>query len=251
MESNKVIHLLEGILTEIIGPNGCVATLNFSSLREVDAKIRETKMILSGTEGLPPNFVSVMEADENFQANSRRVRLETLDGYIKNTLKFLKAGGVTTPKKQILAPPDTSKLTAITPGLREVIDERWREAQECQHVKAYTAAVILMGSVLEALLLCRATSSPSEAYQSSKAPKDKDGKTQAIQNWNLNTLIEVAVERGWLKTDRGKFAHALRESRNVFHPWVHATTKANFDEATCTTSWIVLKASVDDLLKSM
>jgi len=238
-------------MEEITLFGGPAATDKFSGLRAVDAKVREARMVLSSTTGLPPNFLTEMEADEDFQANSRRVRLEALANYIKNALKFLNAGGVSTNKKQIIAPPDITKLTVIIPGLGDVINERWREAQKCQHIKAYTASIILMGSVLEALLLCRANSSPSEAYQSSKAPKDKNGKTPAIQDWNLNTLIEVAVERKWIKTDRGKFGHALRESRNIVHPWVQATTQANFDEATCQTSWIVLKASVSDLLASM
>jgi len=251
MESTKSINLLQEIIKEITIFGGSAATEKFSSLRAVDAKIREARMVLSSTTGLPPNFVVEMESDEDFQANSRRVRLEALAGYINNALKFLNVGGVSTNKKQIIAPPDISKITAIIPGLGNVINERWREAQKCQHIKAYTAAIILMGSVLEALLLCRANSSPSEAYQSSKAPKGKNGKTPAIQDWNLNTLIEVAVERKWIKTDRGKFAHALRESRNIVHPWVHASTQANFDEATCQASWVVLRASVSDLLASM
>jgi hypothetical protein len=72
----------------------------------------------------------------------------------------------------------------------------------------------------------------------------------AIQDWSLNSLIDVAVDVRWIKIDRGKFSHALRESRNVVHPWVEATTGANFDLATCRTSWEVLQASVDDLLAS-
>lgn len=39
-------------------------------------------MILTGVIGLPPNLVSDMESDINFEANSRRVRLETLAQYI-------------------------------------------------------------------------------------------------------------------------------------------------------------------------
>ena len=251
MESKKAISLLQGVLSQITVNGGYVSTDNFGSLREVDARVREAKMILSGPQGLPEGFVAEMANDPDFEANSRRVRLEALAGYLNNALNFLKAGGLTNSKKQIVAPPDTAKLTGIIPGLQPVIDERWREAQKYQHVKACTAAIILMGSILEALLLCRANSAPAEAYQSPKAPKGKDGKIPAIQDWNLNTLIEVAVERDWLKTDRGKFGHALRESRIVVHPWVHATTRANFDQATCETSWLVLKASVDDLLKSM
>lgn len=251
MESQQALKLLNGILSEIEVSPGVAATENHVGLRAVDAKIKETKMILTGVAGLPPTLLTDMERDANFEANSRRVRLEALALYIYSAKKFLEAGGVTPPKKQIVAPPDYGRVTQIMPGLQAVIDGRWREAQRCQHVEAYTAAIILMGSILEALLLCRASTSPDKAYQSSKAPKDKQGKTPAVQDWNLNSLIDVAVDCGWLKTDRGKFSHALRESRNVVHPWVHASTRANFDEATCKTSWEVLKASIGDLIASI
>lgn len=251
MEHQQALNLLKGIQSEIESSPGIARTDDFGGLRVVDAKVKEARMILSGVNGLPESLVKDMDTDSNFEANSRRVRLETLAEYIRSAIKFLEAGGVTKQKKQIIAPPDYGKITQIMPGLQEVIDSRWREAQRCQHVKAYTASIILMGSVLEALLLCRASTTPDKAYQSSKAPKDKKGKTPAIQDWNLNTLIEVAVDCGWLKTDRGKFSHALRESRNVVHPWVHVTTRANFDEATCVTSWEVLKASVNDMVNSI
>ena len=208
-------------------------------------------MILGETSGLPSSFLVQMESDIDFQANSRRVRLEALSGYIRNALKILSAGGVNKQNKQILAPPDFSKLTTTMPGLDRVIEGRWREAQKCQHVQAYTAAVILMGSILEALLLCRGSLSISDTYQSPRAPKNREGKTPAIHDWSLSSLIDVATERGWLKSDRGKFGHALRESRNVVHPWVEVATRANFDEATCRTSWEVLLASVDDLNRSV
>ncbi len=250
MESQQALILLRGILNEIEFSPGIARTDDFGGLRVVDAKIKETKMILTEVSGLPDSLINDMDSDLNFGANSRRIRLETLAEYIRSAIKFLDAGGVTKPKKQIIAPPDYSKITQILPGLQVVIDSRWREAQKCQYIQAYTSAIILMGSVLEALLLCRASTSPEKAYQSSKAPKDRQGKTPAIQDWNLHTLIEVAVDCGWLKTDRGKFSHALRESRNVVHPWVHVTTRANFDEATCVTSWEVLKASVQDMIAS-
>ena len=251
MESQQALKLLKEIQAEIEFSPGNVRTDDFMGLRAVDAKAKETKMILSGVNGIPELLVIDMDSDTNFEANSRRVRLETLSEYVRSAIKFLDAGGVAKPKKQIISPPDYSKITQVMPGLQAVIDSRWREAQRCQHVKAYTGAIILMGSVLEALLLCRANTSPEKSYQSPKAPKNKQGKVPAIQDWNLNVLIEVAVDCGWLKTDRGKFSHALRESRNVVHPWVHVTTRANFDEATCKTSWEVLKASVDDMISSL
>lgn len=142
-------------------------------------------------------------------------------------------------------------MTVVLPDLDMVIQERWLEAQKCQYAKAYLSSVIMMGSILEALLLARALIDQSESFRSKHAPRRKDGSNVPINDWNLNTLIEVAVDLGWLKTDRGKFVHALRESRNVVHPWYHVNTKANYDEATCKTCWQVLSASVNDLLNSI
>lgn len=250
MEPKQALSLLKGILSEIEFSPGYARTEDFGGLRAVDAKVKEARMILSGVNGLPDSLLSDMDKDENFEANSRRVRLETLAEYVRSAIKFLDAGGVTKPKKQIYPAPDVSKLTTSLPNLKESIDRRWKEAQKCQHIECYTSSIIMMGSILEALILARATLSPAIAYQSSKAPI-KNGKTPAVQDWSLNQLVDVAVDVNWLKTDRGKFSHALRESRNVVHPWVEVTTRANFDESTCKTSWEVLKASVDDLIKSI
>ena len=191
-----------------------------------------------------------MEADTDFQANSRRVRLEALANYCRTALKFFDTGLVK-QRKQLFRGPDLTKLTAIVPDLEQVIQERWLEAQRCQHSGAYLAAVILMGSILEALLLARCSLSPGDAYQAPAAPKDKNGRNLAAHEWSLHTLVEVTADRGWIKTDRANFSHGLRQSRNIVHPYEHARTKANFDEATCKVCWQVLNASVDDLLVSI
>lgn len=251
MDKTQAIHLLKTALAEIADSRGYARTDDFSGLREVDAKVREVRMILEGVDGLPGSLLDSMANDLDFQANSRRVRLEALSGYVRSALKFVDTGAFQKPKKVIHAPPDFSKLTNSVPELKNEIDRRWREAQKCVHVEAYTSAIIMMGSILEGLLLARAQLSASVAYQSPHAPKSKDGKTIAIQNWTLNTLIEVAADVGWIKTDRGRFSHALRESRNVVHPWQAVMSRANFDASTCKTSWSVLDASVSDLLASL
>ncbi len=251
MNRDKALSLLNTALSEIALSDGAAATDRFAGLRDVDAKIRETKMILERVEGLPPALLTKLESDIDFQANSRRVRLEPLAGYIRSAIKFVDTGAFEKPKKVVHSPPDFMRLTNTISGLKEEIDRRWCEAQKCVHIEAYTSAVVLMGSILEGLLLARAQLSISLAYQSTRAPRDKLGKQIAIQDWSLNTLIDVAVEIGWIKTDRGKFSHALRESRNVVHPWQAVTTRAAFDEATCKTSWYVLDASADDLLGSL
>jgi hypothetical protein len=250
MSNQATLTLLKDIQLEITLPSGAAATERFAGLRDVDAKVRETKQILRSVEGLPPDFIDEMSADQAFETQSRRIRLESLGSYIKSAVRFIESGALVKPEKVLLPAPDVSRLTTAMPNLKGVIDRRWIEAQKCVHAECYTAAVIIMGSILEALMLGRAMLSIGQANQSLKAPKDKTGRILAVHDWNLNSLIEVAIDLRWVKTDRGKFSHALRESRNVVHPWTDATSQANFDLATCRTSWEVLQASISDLLAS-
>ena len=239
-------ELIGGLLKEISSNGGQVLTESFSSLRAVDAKVREAKMVLrdAGANAL----VEEMERDSDFETNSRRVRLEALANYCRTALKFFDTGALK-QKKQLFKGPDLTKITQVMPDLEPIIQARWLEAQRCQHSGAFLAAVIIMGSILEALLLARCSMSPSDAYQSSAAPKDRSsGKAIALHEWSLSVLIDVSVSKAWLKTDRGGFSHALRQSRNIVHPYEQARSGANFDEATCKVCWQVLNASVDDLL---
>lgn len=251
MDKAQAVKLLQGILAEITMPDGSAATERFSGLRDVDGKVREARMILEGLDGISATLLTSMADDIDFQANSRRIRLESLARYITSALKFANTGAFEKPKKIIHAPPDFTRLTSTVPGLKEELEKRWREAQRCAHVEAHTAAVIMMGSILEGLLLARAQLSPTASYQSQRAPRDKNGKSPPIHDWTLSTLIDVATDLGWLKVDRSKFSHALRDSRNVVHPWQAVMTRANFDQATCKTSWNVLDASVDDMFNSL
>jgi len=248
LDQAKAKALIGDLLREVASEGGQALTENFSGLRAVDAKVREAKMVLreAGANAL----LDQMETDSDFEANSRRVRLEALANYCRTAMKFFDTGALQ-PRKQLFKAPDLTKITQIMPGLEPIIQARWVEAQRCQHSGAFLAAVILMGSILEALLLSRCSMSPSDAYQSAAAPKDRNGRSVAIHDWSLSTLIDVAVSRTWLKTDRGEFSHALRQSRNIVHPYEHARTGANFDESTCKVCWQVLNASVDDLIGSV
>jgi len=238
---------VEQVLAEITA-NQAELDERFPNLRAVDAKVREVKLALE--EVGASQLVTGIGADEGFTANSRRVRLEQLAHHCRTAMKWFAGGGIKA-RKTITRAPDVSRLTQVLPELDQVIQSRWLEAQKCQHAQAHTAAVIMMGSIMEALLLARCQLRPADAYQSKHAPKDKHGNRPPIQDWNLHTLIEVSADLGWIKTDRGKFSHGLRESRNIVHPWQHAVSRANFDEATCNMCWQVLNASVADWLASL
>lgn len=241
---------LTQILGEIALPDGSAAIDRFPGLRQVDAKVREVKTVFKPMTGAIGSLAADMEKDFDFQANSRRVRLEALGNYCRSALRFLDHGAAKF-EKAITPCPSIGKLTRAVPQLDAILQARWLEAQKCQNAGAHLAAVILMGSILEGLLLAAATENRPACYRASQAPKRKDGSVPPVEEWKLTHLINIAVELGWLKTDRGRFGHALRESRNVVHPWEHMTTKADYDEATCKACWHVLNASVEDLLQSV
>lgn len=223
---------------------------DFGSLRDVDAKVTEADLLFESITALPGSFIERFRGDPDFTANSRRVRLAALTNYCATALKFAESGS-DPAKPKISRAPDLSRLTVKLDGLQAVLERRWLDAQKCQHARCYLAAVVLMGSILEGLLLSRVLMDLELAFRSPKAPRKKDGKNIAPQDWGLAVLLDVAVDRGWLKIDRGKFGHALRESRNVVHPWQEVAPRAEFDEATCATSWQVLRAAVGDLLASV
>jgi hypothetical protein len=240
--------LISDILLEIRNEQGVAAVERFAALRDVDNKVREFVMLLDTLPQAAQQLKDAVKKDESFGMNSRRIRLETLAHYCKLALKFLDSG-IIQSKKQLFKGPNLTKLTGANLKLEAIIQERWLDAQKCHYVGAYLASIILMGSILEALLLAKAMTNQADAHRAKRAPKRKDATNVPIHEWNLNALIDVSVELKWLKVDRGKFSHALRESRNVVHPWQHAAIDADFDSATCKTSWEVLTATVDDLLR--
>jgi hypothetical protein len=250
MTKDEIKVFIKRILSEIRLSNGQAATDRFTGLRDVDSKIREVKIAFESVESIPKSLIENMNRDQDFEAQSRRVRLEALGNYCDNAIRLMDSSAIK-DVKVITRIPDIKKLVSILPDLERTLSERWLDAQKCVHQKCYLAAIILMGSVLEGLLLARVSLSPSDAYKSSAVPKDKGDKPKGYTDWNLSELINVAVDIGWIKSDRGKFSHALRESRNIVHPWAEITSKAYFDEYTCSTSWEALKASISDLRNSV
>jgi hypothetical protein len=240
---------LQKLLAELVLPNDAANTERFPTLRDVDAKVREVRTVLESVAGQMPDFLSQMNADPDFKANSRRIRLEALANYCRSVVRFIDSG-IGKVEKLITKPPDLTRLVGSMPDLKRILEGRWTEAQTCQNAGAYLAAVVMMGSILEGVLFAIGHNNRPQCYRAVRAPKTKDSKQVHLEDWSLNSLIDVAVELGWIKTDRGQFSHALRQSRNVVHPWEHMATHADFDEATCRTCWHVLNAAVDDLLRA-
>ena len=146
------------------------------------------------------------------------------------------------------APPDFGRLVQDS-SLADILACRWSEAQRCFRAGAHLSAVVMMGSILEGVLLHTVERNLKAASQARSSPKGRNGKTKPIQEWGLSSLINVAHEVGWLQGDVKRFSHALRESRNLVHPYVQRLLKEHPDGDTCRICWQVVRAAVADLLE--
>jgi hypothetical protein len=130
----------------------------------------------------------------------------------------------------------------------EVIKLRLNEVENCINGGAPLAAILLIGSVMEGILLGMATIYPRQFNLAPSAPKDKDTeKIRIFPNWTLNNYIEVASELGILKQDVRKFSHVVRDFRNYVHPYEQMSTRFFPDKQTALICFQVLKAAINQI----
>lgn len=150
-----------------------------------------------------------------------------------------------------LPPPDFLNLK-LEPGLGEILADRWDQTQKCLNAGAHLAATIIMGSMLEGMLLAVLQRFPKEANQCRSAPQDpRTGKVRYFAEWTLADMINVAHDIGWIDLDVKKFSHALRDFRNLIHPYQQMAVKTFPDQDTCEISWLVVQAAANDLAKKL
>jgi hypothetical protein len=135
------------------------------------------------------------------------------------------------------------------PDLRSIMDRDYQEIQACLDAKAYKAAIVMCGSVMEALLLDALLQNEVSARQSTKAAKNKAGNTiKDLGRWPLSRMIDVAVELQILPTPYyGFMSDAVREHRNLIHPAVE-TRKQITPERTVAN---LARAALDVIIKNL
>ena len=146
-------------------------------------------------------------------------------------------------------PPDFASFISDD-MLRTILVRRWIEAQTCVEHGSYLAAIVMMGSILEASLLSVATENKREFNIVSSTPKDRQGKPLQVHEWSLSDLINVANDANLLQRDVKDFVHSLRNYRNMVHPWHQKTMQFFPDKDTCAVCWEVIKAAMNDLVNS-
>lgn len=213
------------------------------------SKIQKTILRLANPKEYPKEPYKINEVIKRL---NDILSVEGLEVYVDGVIPRIQEISPTVPEsdrnvKQFATRiPDFDSLIN-DPSLASILRARWKEVVNCVDGEAYLAAIILMGSILEGVLLAFVQKYPREANQTLSAPKDDGGKVKYFGEWNLGNLINVAHECGWLQLDVKKFSHTLREYRNLVHPWEQRIRKEYPDKDTCRICWEVVRAAINDL----
>ena len=109
-----------------------------------------------------------------------------------------------------------------------------------------------MGAILEALLLARINkmADKSSVFSSKCAPKDKGGKTRPLQEWTLNSYIDVAHDLRWIGKASRDIGIVLRDYRNFIHPEKELSQGISVSEPDCRMFGAILVALAEEIIKS-
>ena len=134
----------------------------------------------------------------------------------------------------------------VEPEVLEIIQDRLKEIQICLLYGAHLAAILLCGSVLEAVLFGVAHKEPEKFNRSKSSPKKGD-KVKAFREWKLAELIDVAQDTGYLQSDLRMPSHFLRDFRNYIHPNQQLRSRFSPNEHTAKVCFQVLVAALADV----
>jgi hypothetical protein len=143
-----------------------------------------------------------------------------------------------------LARPEMHEPVRLTANLADVVHDekfgaqlarRLDEAHVCWQSGACTAAIIMLGSVLEGVLYDVALSRHTDG------PEPKD---------HLQRLIDIAARERWIAKDVTDYAHVLRDHRNLVHPKKQLVDDYEPEDDTVRIAWNVVVAALNDLAES-
>jgi hypothetical protein len=165
-------------------------------------------------------------------------RLLSLDGY---EVYYAPEGPRLRTRSRAFHRLDSTVPAELDVNLAEIVEDgpfgaqltrRLDEARLCWGSGAYLAAIIMLGSLLEGVLYDFARTHITSG--------------QHLDD-NLQWLITLAGERGWVAADIVDYANVLRDHRNLIHPRKQHRGGHSPDTDSVRIAWNVVVASLNDL----
>ncbi|MFD8391630.1 hypothetical protein ACFV2N_21155 [Streptomyces sp. NPDC059680] len=120
-----------------------------------------------------------------------------------------------------------------------LLQHRLDEARTCYANGAHVAAIIMLGSLLEGVLV-HVVQERDASLLGNKSP----------DHVNLDTLIKTCHDADWIGADVERFCHELRKYRNFVHPRAEIREAHTPDRDTLDMCWPVVNAVLNDLADS-
>lgn len=178
----------------------------------------------------------IVVGDQNTTALEMRnagnfIELDSIRRYIEKIAEGTEKLQKKFEKTGFVEPQAFNKLPYLTSiennRIKKILERDYMEIQKCLQWKCWKAAITLCGSFLEAILLEKLKKVGGRALLS---PKKGNG---PIEDWRLTNYIDVAIDLGLIKEGVDKFAHSVRQYRNLIHPSleIEGGLKAGEEEA--------------------
>lgn len=150
-------------------------------------------------------------------------------------------------------PIDVSFISDVP--LRGVLERNIKELESAMAAQAWTAAIVLAGSIAEGALSFLLNRRQAEAIAAATAIENRPPPaprrritSKPIDEWTLWAYIEVASELNLLKGTTNAMAHGvIREFRNMVHPRVQLRDNLIPDRHAADGSVVYLRAVLADV----
>ncbi|MFD8936137.1 hypothetical protein ACFV0R_12920 [Streptomyces sp. NPDC059578] len=120
-----------------------------------------------------------------------------------------------------------------------LLQHRLDEARTCYANGAHVAAIIMLGSLLEGVMVHVVCERDASLLGSTSADKV-----------TLDSLIKICHKARWIDADVERFCHELRKYRNFVHPRAEIREAHTPDRYTLDMCWPVVNAVLNDLATS-
>lgn len=124
-------------------------------------------------------------------------------------------------------------------NLKKILLSDLNECAVCIACKQYKSAMVISGSIVEALLVEKITSKNIDKY-------NINNKNKKIKDMSLNELLSVAVKENIISTTTEHLTHFIKDYRNLIHPLRLISKDYKTNEEDMMVTWNILKKIITD-----
>jgi hypothetical protein len=145
-----------------------------------------------------------------------------------------------------LSTPDFEQLDLSADEATELVSQ-WDEVTKCYSASAFLAAMVMLGSLLESLLLLGFKRNRPTIEAANIHFTDASNRDRPPERWSLNEMIEAACRLGWTNQKLRAFSHSLREYRNLIHAELRRRPEQLPRDHECLIASIIVSSVVTEL----